>query len=165
MKPSRELVLVYMATYLVCAFTPQLAAASNSDTGTLTAANGSTTTCSLPLGTGTIKPVGFSAPTFGNFGGYTPTTLTGGKTVSGVFDLSRTGSGLCLTGHSANLVITGFASDPGASWLVSITCNGVALGAGASYQWVPANSEGLWTWSSAFGFVAGSQYNCTIVHN
>lgn len=138
------------------------AVASSSDVGTLTASKTSTTTCVNPIThvSGTIYFVGYDSYT--SEGSYSPVTLTGGKTVVAVFDTHGTGG---CPGVFPTLIVKGFTSDPGASWLVSITCNGVALGAGASYFWEPGVPEAIWEWSTIFGFTNGSQYNCTIVHN
>jgi len=54
------------------------------------------------------------------FGSYSPTGLSGGKTVSSVYDMAYCGmSG----GYTSILVVSGFAQDPGQSWLTSLTCN------------------------------------------
>lgn len=136
--------------------------ASTSDTGTLTASQSTTSQCINPRTqqTGTHYIVGYDS--FVSEGSYSPAVLTGGKTTVAVFDSHGTGG---CPGVFPTLIVKGFTSDPGASWLVSITCNGVALGVGASYFWEPGVPEAIWEWSTIFGFVNGSQYNCTIVHN
>src|SRR5688572_2349453 len=59
----------------------------------------------------------------GGFGSYSPTGLTGGKVVNGVYD-TTTCSG---TFPFARFEVRSFSSDPGKNWLTSISCNGVTL--------------------------------------
>jgi hypothetical protein len=96
-------------------------------------------------------------------GSYSPTGLTGGNTVSEVADV--TPSGACVAEHS-DLDVTGFSSNPGSSWLNSITCNGVKnLGSGATF--VYSSGDARWEWSQLFGLSSkvGSNVSCTIDHN
>lgn len=139
---------------------PQLSSASSSDGGTLTAGQSASSACPPPFHGGAIYFVGYDNYT--SEGAYTPTKLTGGDTVTAVFDTHSTCSGSHV---SSSLIVTGFTSDPGAGWLVSITCNGVGLGAGASYFWEGGVPEAIWEWTTGFGFANGTQYSCTIVHN
>jgi len=99
-------------------------------------------------------------------GSYSPATLTGGRTVSAVFDF-RAGGGNC--GYSSSLVVSGFTSNPGFGWLTSIRCNGGAtLSSGSSsFTYTSSSGEASWIWTGAtnqFGFSSGS-VTCTIVHS
>jgi hypothetical protein len=135
---------------------------SVSDSGTLTSA-GHSSAC----GSGSTSVLeGYASVTGLSFGSYSPSTLTGGKTVAEVFDRTVAGSPMGCPTPSVVLAISGFTSSPGSSWVTSITCNSVKLttpGIGFSY------SSGLatWTWnaSTPFGFSPGVNYTCTIVHN
>jgi hypothetical protein len=98
----------------------------------------------------------------GNFGSYSPSGLTGGKTVGAIYDVEP---GTCEGSKSA-LVVTGFSSNPGSTWLTSITCNGVEnLGSGASFSYAAGGAS--WTWSQLFGLSSenGSNVSCTISHS
>lgn len=109
----------------------------------------------------TVRLWGYS----GSIGSYSPTGLTGGKTVAGLFAIvvgpSCTGT---LTG---DLFVSGFSSDPGQSWLTSVACNGTTkTGATATYSYHSGSAE--WSWSAtSWGFQSkvGSQLGCTIVHS
>lgn len=98
------------------------------------------------------------------FGSYSPTGLTGGRTVA-YLNTDVTGPN-CLGGFYGNFGASGFSSDPGQSWLTSVTCNGTTkLGAIATYSYSSGTAQ--WTWSFTtwdFPSKAGSQFACTIVH-
>jgi len=142
-----------MLAVVASAASSQLALAA-SDTGTLLVGATSGGACHQILS-------GFDSPL--SVGSYSPTGLTGGKTVTVVVD-SLFPFGGCS--NFSGLNVSGFSSDPGKSWLTSITCNGVTdSGSSASYGY----SGGLasWTWSTLFGFTghSGTNYSCTIVHS
>jgi hypothetical protein len=84
----------------------------------------------------------------------TPAVLTGGRIVMDVYDNLRPGR----VGH---LTVSGFAPGPGASWLVSITCNGVTLVGSAATCVFSGGSTG-WSWPGRFSFAAGNTYSCLI---
>lgn len=103
----------------------------------------------------------------GLMGSYSPTGLTGGKTLSGIYDHLDF---VCPSQSWSSVVVTGFASNPGASWLTSVSCStgGGITGSGATYSY----SAGTATWS----FVGGTHFNlvgvsngtnvtCTVAHN
>lgn len=94
-------------------------------------------------------------------GSYSPTGLTGGNTVRRIVDRMNT------CGSSYSLVqVDDFSSDPGRSWLISVTCGGFTLlGASASYSY--DNGTGIWSWTPLFGFIArnGSNVSCSITHD
>lgn len=153
-KIIRRLPIILSSMGLI--FMSQLVMAS-SDSGTLTAGS-RTVTC--PHGVG--SQVGFSnTALFGTYGSYSPTGLTGGSSVATLIDQIQVS---CLNNHSF-LVVSGFSSDPGSSWLTSVACNGVTnLQSGSvGYSFSGGNAE--WVWNNHFGFTAGSNYSCTIVHN
>lgn len=135
--------------------TSQLAIAS-SDSGTLTPGR-----FLIRCNPATIVPsfllTGYDS---GLIGSYSPTGLAGGKTVFIVSDESPTGCGANIS----LLRVTGFTSDPGSSWLTSITCNGVKnLASAGSYSYT--SGFATWTWSQKFGLSSGAQVSCTIVHS
>jgi hypothetical protein len=104
----------------------------------------------------------FSGYQNGNFGSYSPATLTGGETVADVYE------GDCnLHPTKAELRITGFSVDPGQLWLTSITCNGVALSASsATYSY--GGGLAFWSWNTVWGLYAlsvGTNVSCSITHN
>jgi hypothetical protein len=132
----------------------QLAIASSSDSGTLTIGVGGGGSC----GIGPLIDSGY-VPGISK-GSYSPTGLTGGKTVAGIIDYNG-----CATG--SELDVTGFSSNPGASWLTSISCNGVTKD-GSTAAFTYSGGEGIWQWGSNFGFAtlgSGTEVSCTIVHN
>lgn len=129
---------------------------ASTDNGTLTVGR-TTVSCGGP----TLTFSGYSVPLA--IGSYSPTGLTGGKTVTGVWDLT----GGC--GTSSTLQVSGFSSNPGSSWLTSITCNGVTNLASAVSTFSYSGGGASWTWNSTtFGIWAksvGANVSCTIVHS
>lgn len=99
-------------------------------------------------------------------GSYSPTGLTGGNAVSAVYDGTAVQC-LPLTTYSV-LTVSGFSSNPGSSWLTSITCNGVTrAAASAGFSYSSGNAYWFWTYQQ-FGFSSlsnGTNVGCTIVHN
>ncbi len=101
----------------------------------------------------------------GTFGAYSP-GLTGGTSVDRLFEYPGT---TCGFSKIAIFGVTGFSSDPGSSWLISITCNGVTnYGSSGYYSYY--GGEGTWEWTTEFGFATtpgalGHSIPCTIVHN
>jgi hypothetical protein len=140
------------------AFNAQLALAS-SDSGTLTPGS-KQSGCNLTGGKQSF--VGYINPGL-DIGVYSPTGLTGGRTVVAIVDQTHIDCGVT----QSYLTVEGFTSDPGSSWLTSITCNGVKLSASAmtSYSYTSSASEAVWTWSTHFGLSNGAQVSCTIVHS
>jgi hypothetical protein len=97
------------------------------------------------------------------YGSYSPTGLTGGKTVIGISELT-------VCGAATGLGISGFSADPGSNWLTSITCNGATLVPGApgfSYSYNSGTANWMWL-TVPFGFAGksvGSVVGCSITHN
>ncbi len=155
----RRLLLVFCGLACVA----QIAVATESDSGTLTP--GETWSCFNSMVT---VGIGYNA---GVYGTYSPTALTGGYTVT---ELRDVGGGAELGNFcfpipatsQSFFQVSGFSSDPGSSWLTSITCNGVErLSSAAIYDGYSGGSA-TWEWgTSAFGFVDNDQVSCTIVHN
>jgi len=98
-------------------------------------------------------------------GSYSPTGLTGGSTV---FSLADDIVVLCgaASNHSI-LVVSGFAANPGSTWLSSVTCNGVTNTTGGAVGFSYSGGSAQWIWSQLFGLTAkiSTNVSCTIVHN
>jgi len=63
------------------------------------------------------------------------------------------------------LRLDGFTSNPTASYIYSVTCNGITvLASSAAYTWQPSTTtDALWEWSaSSFGMIDGETYTATI---
>jgi hypothetical protein len=101
----------------------------------------------------------------GNFGSYSPTGLTGGETVAWLADIYFGSS--CSSGVVTDFKVTGFSSNPGQSWLTSVTCGGVTKTSSTSgYSY--SSGAAIWSWSSSpFGFISkvGEQLSCEVVVN
>lgn len=137
---------------LICV--PQIVLASNSVSATLTA--GQSQICGLNVVR--FNEIGF---TDSGLGTYSPTGLTGGETVALLVDENFSS---CGSPTGAWLYVTGFISNPGSGWLISVTCSGVEkLSSAATFEYSGGQAE--WKWSSVFGFVDNDQVSCTIVHN
>lgn len=131
----------------------QIALASDSDSGTLTPAQ-----AEVCLPGPKIIEIGFANS---DFGSYSPTGLTGGKTVELLEDVRFNA---CGGPNESLFYVTGFTSSPGSSWLISVTCGGVEkLASAGSFSY--SNGAAEWGWSSIFGFSENDQVSCTIVHN
>jgi hypothetical protein len=98
-------------------------------------------------------------------GSYSPTGLTGGETVVSLF--TAVIGPLCEGTLNGYFQVSGFSSNPGQSWLTSVTCNGTTkTGGTATYSYSSGTAE--WSWgATTWGFPgnSGSQLGCTIVHN
>ena len=108
---------------------------------------------------------GYASPV----GSYSPTGLTGGETVGAIYDVN-TVNALCsnfVSGHDSYFHASGFSTDPGQTWLTSVTCNGIAkTGASATYSY--SSGTAIWAWSSDFSLrsiASGTNVSCTISHN
>ena len=142
-----------LTALIALAFTPLLAVAST-DNGTLTAGFAVSGLCSG------VHPITSRGYISGGIGSYSPTGLTGGKTVFAVYDHGPTPP--CIP-SIAQLSVSGFVSDPGSSWFTSITCNGVTNTTISTYFY--SAGEATWTFGTQFGFASGSNYSCSIAHN
>lgn len=104
-----------------------------------------------------------------SMGAYSPTGLTGGTTVIHLFDYFTLppAIGACSVGVYSWFAASGFSSNPGSSWLTSVTCNGTTK-SGATASFLYQNGAALWSWQSIFGLVSlanGANTSCTIIHN
>lgn len=95
------------------------------------------------------------------YGSISPTTTTNGYRYYYLYDVNFcTAKGGCS--ESGNFAVSGFSSNPGQSWLTSVSCGVTQAGSSASYSF--ASGVASWTWPNAFGFVSGSTTTCTITH-
>lgn len=118
---------------LVFASQPAIAA---TDVGTLTVGHTAQAGCFTLIS-------GFAS---GVYGSYAPAGLTGGKTVNSVFDRASS----CVPG--VGFSVSGFSSNPGTTWLTSITCNGVTNN-GGSAGFSYSGGVAFWGWgANYFGF-------------
>jgi len=91
---------------------------------------------------GTMTLRGFSS---GALGAYEPSGLNEGKGVDAIEDVII--SVLTCGSSGAVFHVSGFLSDPGKSWLISIDCNGIShFGAKASYFYADSNGRANWAW-------------------
>jgi hypothetical protein len=130
-------------------------ASAATDIGVLTVGRAS----GVPCAGGTFTASGYISPSMGS---YSPTGLTGGQTVIDIHDVS----GLCV--NLAVVKISGFSSNPGSSWLTSVTCNGITKSSGsATYNY--SAGTGSWGWTASLfaltPLAVGTNVSCTIVHN
>lgn len=61
------------------------------------------------------------------------------------------------------LIVNGFASDPGSTWLTSMTINGITR-TGASATYSHGSGTAQWTWGSTLSLVNGTAYPGSIIH-
>lgn len=89
-----------------------------------------------------------------HWNGVLGTTLTDGNQVRQVRDSNPTGSG-----GDGVLSIDGFSSDPGSTYISSLTANSITqLSSAASYAYL--SGIATWTWTgSPFNFLAGNTYD------
>jgi hypothetical protein len=98
-----------------------------------------------------------------SIGSYSPTGLTGGRTVTTLADFTQAFCGVNLT----SLSVSGFTTNPGSGWLTSVTCNGIS-NSGGSGSFSFADGTATWSWNRGFGLLplpTGTNVSCTIVHN
>jgi hypothetical protein len=131
-----------------------------SDSGTLTP--GEKMVClTTPPANISITTIGYESETFGT---YSPTGLTGGETVMTIEDYGSWAGTCPAPTTKASLSVSGFGSNPGSSWLSSITCNGVQkLSSAATFNY--SGGTASWSWTSVFGLANNKQVSCTIVHS
>ena len=99
----------------------------------------------------------------GVYGKYFPSELTGGTAVVAVFDSVFLGS----CNRFSALSVSGFPSNPGASWLSAVTCNGVRKSGGdAIFSYSGGVAE--WMFVTLFGFDSmrkETKVSCVVVHD
>jgi len=150
---------------LVC-FLPAIALSAN-DIGTLT------------IGKAGPTPIDASAwlclsgyTGSGGIGSYSPTGLTGGKTVVSLYDVNVVAGPFCNTtpfiySHNSTLRVSGFSIDPGQAWITSVTCNGIAKTGVSASTFTYSGGNATWGWSSDFNLISkssGTNVGCTISH-
>jgi YD repeat-containing protein len=146
-------------------YTVQVHASNAGGTGPNSSASFTTAasdTVTMTQGTYVSGPITLDGFNSGQFGSVSPSTLTGGKTILQLMD-AYNGPPFIYT----QLIISGFTSDPGQSWLTSVTANGVTRsGASAAYSY--ANGSAQWDWYpptfSAMRFGPSGTTAVTFVH-
>ncbi len=135
-------------------------AGSVTDKGTLTAG-----TVDAGCEGGTFIHIGFGDYLGTNFGSYSSTTFTGGKKLVDLWDQSVAGNPAECPAAGVVFEVSGFSSNPGSSWLTSVTCNGTELTAStATFTYTSGDSQWFWA-GKTFSFVSGDKYSCSIVHD
>lgn len=144
---------------LVCTLSASVSQAAV-DNGTLTVGR-----ITIPAGCGPSWPPGMFDLHLSGYSGfgssYSPTGLTGGQSVQWIYDQDCGGNF-----DRAELWISGFTSDPGSTWLNSITCNGATKTAATASYWYLGNTA-QWVWLTPFYFFlepAGTIDSCSIDH-
>lgn len=95
-------------------------------------------------------------------GSYSPTSLTGGRSVS-VFEDYGSCVGSSCPSTNARVDVTGFSTDPGAGWLASASANGVGkTGLSATYGY--SAGRATWVWASTFGFSGSGTTPVSLTH-
>jgi len=109
----------------------------------------------------------FSGYSSGAYGSYSPTSLGGGISVVTLYELAVNG-----TPNSTTFRITGFTSNPGVSYLLHLTCNGVTVAGGhATRTYDSSTGTVTYTWSAPdplFGLSSlsvGTNKSCSVEHN
>jgi hypothetical protein len=132
-----------------------------SDAGTLQVGHAAYTGCSTLLS-------GWSSAI--PSGSYSPTGLAGGEAVQGVFDSLSFSYPACP--DYSELLVGGFASNPGVNWLTSITCNGITNPVSTATFTYLGGGQAMWKWTTLFnlsfdstGHAVTGNVSCTIVHN
>lgn len=147
----------WLASLATFGITPMMSFAA-SDNGTITVGN-----LAFPPGSPCISGY-FPSST----GSYSPTGLTGGKTLSDLYDIS-TGSTCGFGSVDSVIHVSGFSSNPGESWLTSVSCNGFTLTVGFSTSYSYSSGIAAWGWSTSGGLEfwheVGDNLSCTIVHS
>ena len=89
---------------------------------------------------------------------FSPTTLTGGKTYAGWYEIDTGGA------HFGYFSIT-TSPDPGQSWLISASILGVTRTGASAISYSYSGSTATWQWSGAWGFPSGANpATGTVVH-
>jgi YD repeat-containing protein len=115
----------------------------------------------------------FASPIIGS---YAPLALTGGQSVHDLFDFAVCSSqsqpydcpysGVIVLTQYGQMIVTGFAADPGAAWLVTVTA-GATVRSGSSATYSFSGGMATWTWSGAtgsFGLSGTGAVSVSVVH-
>src|SRR5262249_9406628 len=106
---------------------------------------------------------GFSS---GYYGSVSPASNSSGYPYSTILDYGSSSANGPIT-WSSTLAFKTVPSDPGQSWLTSITCMGVThTGSTATYSYSSGIPQWVWQSTTPFGFynAIGTSQSCTIVH-
>lgn len=96
-------------------------------------------------------------------GSLAPTVISGGLSLVSITDNYFVPSKVATqpTYQSSSIAVSGFTSDPGQGWLLSVSANSVTrTGASASYTY--SGGIATWRWTSPFQFSNGVSYPITI---
>lgn len=117
-------------------------------------------TPTITKGGDALSNQGFS---YGSYGSISPTKTAEGYQYLGFFDIYRQGKiGACT---NTRLVIGGFTSNPGQSWLVSAGVNGVSWKASQG-NYTYSSGQATWTFPCGPAFIGKtSPAQATIIHN
>jgi hypothetical protein len=98
-----------------------------------------------------------------SFGSRSPTTLVDGKTFYGCYDYYDLAGGIVT---NANVVISGFSSDPGQSYFSSIVSNsGIEFFTSVANSYSYLSGVASWGWDDqTFGFATSGTTACTIYY-
>jgi hypothetical protein len=99
----------------------------------------------------------------GFVGSYTPTALSGGRTLTAFYDIGAGSCGVCPATNGV-VTVSGFSADPGANWLNSASANGVTKG-GSTASYFYSNGSATWSWGSIFGFAGSGTTTTTESHH
>ena len=98
----------------------------------------------------------------GGLGSYTPTALTGGRTLVDLYQVISVGMLLCGPPVTAYLVVSRFSANSSQSWLTSVVCDELTTyGSSATFSYLGGTAK--WTWTTAM-FPTSGDVNCTITH-
>src|SRR5262249_52120426 len=100
------------------------------------------------LGQGYASYRGFVS---GQYGQLSPTVLTGGMSVSAIYD-----SYAASIVGGAFVSVSGFSSDPGQGWLWSVNAVGITKSGSGVRTYSYSGGTATWYWSDNFGFAPGS---------
>ena len=138
-------------------------AAAASNKGMLTVEYANASVCQGPI----HMPVPFYGYDKGlSIGSYSPIRLIGGKTVAYLGDQMPLPS--CTSGIAFSAIaLSGFSSNPGRHWLISVECDGITRNEDSAFQFTFLEGTAWWYWSSLFELKSKDQSNvsCTIVHD
>jgi hypothetical protein len=114
----------------------------------------------LTAGTAAGSGSGFDS---GSFGSISPANTADGYHFAAFYDSAPAGKNGGVY-HQTVFSVTGFAANPGQSWLTSAVANGVTF-TGSSATYTYASGEATWIWTTGPAFIGKpSPAYCTILH-
>jgi Spherulation-specific family 4/Divergent InlB B-repeat domain len=105
--------------------------------------------------------LGYDSPTIGS---YTPTALSGGRTLLGFYDIGACSGGPTCATYNSVVTVGGFSSDPGSGWLASVSANGVTKLGSTAFSYSYSSGSATWSWSGTFGFTGSGTITTTESH-